>query len=114
MRIQGYANSTGLVNGTVIQTTTCVAFSWMWMLFPALLIILTAICLIITMVQPIYGAQKPLWKSSILPLLYASPGTQLMALSEAHDMEASSKIIVARLENIEDKWSFVDRSCERA
>ena len=108
IRIQGYdpMNSTQLVYGTVIQTTTCIAFSWGWMLFPALLIILTVICLVITMAQPIYGVEKPLWKSSILPLLYASPGTQLMASGEARDMEARSKITVARLEKSEDKWSF--------
>ena len=115
MRVRPRTNSSGLVYGTVIQTTTCIAFSWRWLLFPALLIILTAICLVITMVQPIYEkVENPLWKSSILPLLYASPGTQLMASGEAHDMEAKSKVTIARLENSEDKWSFVDISGERA
>jgi len=105
----------GLVNGTVMQTTTCIAISWRWLLFPALLIILTGICLVITMVQPIYDkVEIPLWKSSILPLLYASPGTQLMPLGEVHDMEVKSKVTIARLENSEDKWSFVDISSERA
>ena len=116
MRIQGYdprTNSTGLVYGTVNHTTTCIAFSWKWMLFPALLIILTVICLAITMAQPIYGVENPLWKSSILPLLYASPGTQLMASGEACDMKAKSKITVARLEKSENKWSFIDKSGER-
>jgi hypothetical protein len=54
MRVQGYdprTNSTGLVYGTVYQTTTCIAFSWTWLLFPALLIILTGICLVITMIH---------------------------------------------------------------
>jgi hypothetical protein len=101
-----------LVYGNVIQTTTCIAFSWEWMLFPALLIILTGICLVITMVRPIYGVEKPLWKSSILPLLYASPGTQLIASGEVHDMEVMSKITVSKLEKSENKWSFVDISCE--
>ena len=106
--------SAGLVYGTVKQTTTCIAFSWEWMLFPALLIILTIICLVVTMVQPIYRVESPLWKSSILPLLYASPGTQLMAPSgEARDIEAKSEITVARLKNSGDKWSFVDISSER-
>ncbi|KAN0071804.1 hypothetical protein V8E54_010400 [Elaphomyces granulatus] len=105
---------TKLVHGTAIKTDTCIAFSWKWLLFPALHLILTAIFLAIAMLQPIYEkVEKPLWKSSILPLLYASPGTQLMA-SEEHDMEAKSKVTIARLENSEDKWSFVDISGERA
>jgi hypothetical protein len=105
---------TKLVHGTAIQTDTCIAFSWKWLLFPALHLILTTIFLAITMLQPIYEkVEKPLWKSSILPLLYASPGTQLMA-SEEHGMEAKSKVTIARLENSEDKWSFVDISGERA
>jgi hypothetical protein len=117
MRMAGYSletNSSGLVYGTVIQTTTCIAFSWTWLLFPALLIILTAIFLVITMVQTVYEVEKPLWKSSILPLLYSSPGTQLMASGEAHDMEAKAKVTIARLENSEAKWSFVGISGERA
>jgi hypothetical protein len=117
MRMEGYSlrtNNSGLVYGTVIQTTTCIAFSWTWLLFPASLIILTAICLVITMVQTIYEVEKPLWKSSILPLLYASPGTLLVASGEAHDMEAKSKVTIARLENGEAKWSFVGISSERA
>ena len=61
------------------------------------------------MAQPIYGVEKPLGKSSILPLLYASPGTQLMASGEARDMEAKSMITVAQLEKSEDKWSFYIR-----
>jgi hypothetical protein len=104
MWVQGHdprTNSTGLVYGTVNQTTTCVAFSWTWLLFPALLI-LTGICLVITMIQPIYE-KTPLWKSSILPLLYASPGTQLMASGEADDMGVRSKGTIARLENGEGK-----------
>ena len=61
------------------------------MLFPALLLVLTALFLAITMLQPIYEKmEKPLWKYSILPLLYASPGTQLMASGGEHDMEAKS------------------------
>ena len=116
MQVQWYDPSTDgpeLIYGNVIQTTTCIAFSWEWMLFPALLIILTVICLVVTMVQPIYGVEKPLWKSSILPLLYASPGTQLIASGEAHDMKAKSKITVAKLEKSKDKWSFVGISSER-
>jgi hypothetical protein len=66
------------------------------------------------MVQTIYEVEKPLWKSSILPLLYASPGTQLMASGEAHDMGAKSKATIARLEKSGDKWSFVGISGERA
>ena len=88
MRMEGYdlgTNSSGLVYGTVIQTTTCIAFSWIWLLFPASHIALTGICLVITMVQTIYEVEKPLWKSSILPLLYASPGTQLTASGEKSD-----------------------------
>jgi hypothetical protein len=45
--------------------------------------------------------------------LYASPGTQLMASGEVDDMEARSKVTIARLENSEDKWSWVDISSQR-
>jgi hypothetical protein len=116
MRIQGYdprTNGTALVYGTVIETTTCITFFRKWILFPTLLIILTIVCLAITMAQPIYGVETPSWKSSILPLLYASPRTQLVASGEACDMMAKSKITVARLEKRENEWSFVDKSNER-
>jgi hypothetical protein len=109
MRIEG-----SLVYGTVMQTTTCIEIHWRWLLFPASLTILTVICLVITMVQPFFeDVEKPLWKSSILPFLYASPGTQLMASGEVRDMEAKSKVTITRLENSEDKWSLVNISGER-
>ena len=108
MRVQ----STGRVYGTVFQTTTCVSISWRWLLFPALLIIVTVICLVITMVQPIYAVETPFWKSSILPLLYASPGTQLMSSGAVHNMEAKSKVTIARLETNGNKWTFVEKSMD--
>jgi hypothetical protein len=47
MRVQGYdprTNSTGLAYyGSIIQTTTCIAVSWGWLLFPASLTILTVL-----------------------------------------------------------------------
>jgi hypothetical protein len=112
MRVQGYdprTNRVGLVNGTVIETSICISFSWQWLLYPGLFIGLTGVCLLGTLIQSTYqGTEVPPWKSSILPLLYASPGSRLAAPGDICSIEESSKTTMMKLERDDDRWAFVD------
>lgn len=78
------------VNGTVWETTICTQFDWPWLLFPATLVILTVISLVLMMASTASGADRPpVWKSSILPLLYLHDSGRSSSLQGYHksDME---------------------------
>ena len=56
------------VNGTVWETTICTQFNWPWLSFPAALVVLSVISLVLTIIPG--TNQPPAWKSSILPFLH--------------------------------------------
>lgn len=68
--------------GSVYQTDVCVQVNWQWLSLPATLLFLTAALLVGNIIASLRDRQRyPIWKSSILPLLYAAPGSELVALS---------------------------------
>ncbi|KAK6082490.1 hypothetical protein SCUP234_04329 [Seiridium cupressi] len=56
--------------GTVIEMTVCTNFDWRWLLMPLVLLAATAAILILMMVQNYRDPRQPVWKSSVLPLLF--------------------------------------------
>ncbi|KAI1765376.1 hypothetical protein GGR53DRAFT_263822 [Hypoxylon sp. FL1150] len=58
------------VNGQVNEMTVCTVFQWEWLLMPTLLVAATAAALIIMILQNLRDHEQPVWKSSLLPLLY--------------------------------------------
>ncbi|KAI9776888.1 MAG: hypothetical protein M1839_009336 [Geoglossum umbratile] len=76
IRITGFDSTglnQGLVNGTVYETAVCTRFDWYWLLFPVSLLALATILLILAILG---GRYQPIWKSSILPLLFCGFGRQ--------------------------------------
>ncbi|KAI9049748.1 hypothetical protein LZ554_005900 [Drepanopeziza brunnea f. sp. 'monogermtubi'] len=60
------------IQGVGERTVICARFHWPWLLFPAGLILATAVLLCMTTALRYYGALGiiPNWKASLLPLLY--------------------------------------------
>ncbi|KAI1857459.1 hypothetical protein JX265_011194 [Neoarthrinium moseri] len=56
--------------GSVIEMTVCTSFDWRWLLMPAVLLVATGSLLVLMIVQNYMNPQQPVWKSSILPLLF--------------------------------------------
>lgn len=56
--------------GLVTRTTICTAFDWQWLLLPISLVATTAALLILTVLQNNREHRQPVWKSSVLPLIF--------------------------------------------
>lgn len=62
------------VQGTVMQTTVCTRLTWQWLLLPCCILGLVFIFLVTTAFRSsVQREEVPLWKSSMLPLLFAKP-----------------------------------------
>ncbi|CEI69184.1 hypothetical protein FVEN_g4060 [Fusarium venenatum] len=61
------------VIGTVNETTICTVFDWRWILLPAGLMAVTMALLIYVVVQSYTNTTLPIWKTSVLPLLFYGP-----------------------------------------
>ncbi|VUC24915.1 unnamed protein product [Clonostachys rosea] len=70
----------GYVYGNVQEYGVCTEFHGEWLIFPLLLLVATALFLLHTVIRSVLRRHtEPLWKSSLLPALYASPESQLQA-----------------------------------
>lgn len=59
------------IYGTVFETNVCTRFEWQWLLFPVFLLSATLVLLLITAgISYMDTHQIPIWKSSLLPLLF--------------------------------------------
>ncbi|KAG8669276.1 hypothetical protein FPOAC1_008665 [Fusarium poae] len=66
-------SGTDRVTGTVNETTICTVFDWRWILLPAGLMAITMALLIHVVVQSYTNTTLPIWKTSVLPLLFYGP-----------------------------------------
>lgn len=89
------------VGGTAEQTDLCIQFDWMWLLLPTGLTLITVALLVASVVRTyLNGETTPVWKSSLLPLLFhgfrekGEEGTpdHRMGLAE---LETTAKAMVA-------------------
>ncbi|KAK1847774.1 hypothetical protein CCHR01_09616 [Colletotrichum chrysophilum] len=76
-RITGTSNETfsltgykEAVIGSVLGTTVCTRFDWQWVLLPITLVFATAILLTVAAAQSWTDPAIPVWKTSILPMLF--------------------------------------------
>ncbi|KAF4432741.1 hypothetical protein CGCF415_v007693 [Colletotrichum fructicola] len=76
-RITGTSNETfsltgykEAVIGSVLGTTVCTRFDWQWVLLPITLVFATAILLTVAVAQSWIDPAIPVWKTSILPILF--------------------------------------------
>ncbi|KAI8959210.1 hypothetical protein F5Y11DRAFT_333769 [Daldinia sp. FL1419] len=88
------------VNGLVNEMTVCTQFQWQWLLMPTILVAATAAILITMIIQNVRDHKQPVWKSSLLPLLYygfgerayqEDPNRPIMDISEMNKAAAETK-----------------------
>lgn len=74
------------VYGTVFETSVCTRFEWQWLLFPVFLLSATLVLLLITAgISYMDTQQIPIWKSSLLPLLFY--GLEKSAVDNGHELQ---------------------------
>jgi hypothetical protein len=75
-----------IIIGQVWHTTICTKFAWEWLIFPAALVLATLAILVTTMMMSRLDPQQlPIWKSSLLPLLYYGFGKEKEGASGVAD-----------------------------
>ncbi|KAF2735087.1 hypothetical protein EJ04DRAFT_601816 [Polyplosphaeria fusca] len=97
------------VPGTVLETTICSEFDWPWLCFPATLVLLTAVSLAsITFATTPKSGEPPIWKSSILPLIYGRRARTdgVISSNSLEEMSVSAKEDILVLEKGEEMWEF--------
>lgn len=114
LRMNGtdFFGSPSNVTGTAFQTVVCTQFQWGWLLFPAVMVLASAVLLVATAwrsssrwgrVRNNRGGSQvevPVWKSSLLPLLFygLEDGARLRgAPVEDKEMSGLAGEIMARL-----------------
>ncbi|CAH0054861.1 unnamed protein product [Clonostachys solani] len=101
----------GYIKGHVHYTTICTRFQWRWLLGPALLLLMTIGFFIHAVTRSVIRrGREPLWKSSILPVLYFNPESRGQGSKhELSELEKRAKSMIAALSlTSEGKWELVD------
>ncbi|ROV96177.1 hypothetical protein VSDG_05026 [Cytospora chrysosperma] len=58
------------VLGLVFESSTCTYFDWRWVFLPAILVVICALLLTWILVKNYRDPDQPVWKGSVLPLIY--------------------------------------------
>ncbi|KAE9968535.1 hypothetical protein BLS_005806 [Venturia inaequalis] len=100
------------VTGTAVQTTVCTRFDWPWLAFPTMLLIITLLLLLVMATKTLLDdAQIPIWKSSILPLLFVGNGIGAINSSEdLDDVHKEANMTTMSLKFDGHGWAFVGES----
>lgn len=105
IRDTGDASNSRPATGQVFMSQTCIGVDWVWLTFPALLIVVTTGFLVPLIWQTRSSAKgqsgrKP-WKSSTLPLLWCELGdssyVRFCSLDKVDDMEHLSDVVRVQL-----------------
>lgn len=114
------------VEGSAWITAVCIHADWLWLIYPAVLLFLAASLLVVTCVQTWQDrAKQPIWKSSILPLLFydirqAGQGeiqgvmTETTPLLQLEELESLADKTLVRFSTNIDHPGFVrnQRQCD--
>ncbi|KLO84805.1 uncharacterized protein LW93_5087 [Fusarium fujikuroi] len=88
--------------GQATEMAICTVFDWRWVLLPAGLMAITILLLIVAVVQGFTNPGMPVWKTSILPLLFYGPNvvghTQETDLD---DLQKEAGRVIVRMEHDE-------------
>ncbi|CCT63697.1 uncharacterized protein FFB20_02850 [Fusarium fujikuroi] len=88
--------------GQATEMAICTVFDWRWVLLPAGLMAITMLLLIVAVVQGFTNPGMPVWKTSILPLLFYGPNvvghTQETDLD---DLQKEAGRVIVRIEHDE-------------
>ncbi|KAF5596557.1 hypothetical protein FPCIR_3963 [Fusarium pseudocircinatum] len=89
-------------SGQATEMAICTVFDWRWVLLPAGLVAITMLLLIVAVVQGFTNPGMPVWKTSILPLLFYGPNvvghTQETDLD---DLQKEAERVIVRIEHDE-------------
>ncbi|KAK1456827.1 hypothetical protein CMEL01_16184 [Colletotrichum melonis] len=90
--------------GICNQTSICVRFEGWWLLYPAALLALTSALLVAAYVQSCRDSgRQPIWKSSILPLLFYNISEEQSSNERNENRHSSQSIPVIQLEELESR-----------
>ncbi|QDS68752.1 hypothetical protein FKW77_004803 [Venturia effusa] len=96
------------VNGTAYRDAICTSFHWQWLLFSAVLLLLTAALLVTTIARTMHRLQDvPVWKSSILPLLFSTSDNFHTKSGSIKDIDARAEKTIVTLERDDNTWGFL-------
>jgi hypothetical protein len=70
VRTHGYRNYTWPTHGTKWYKTTCIKIEWGWVSFPACILVLSGIFLVLVHIKSRGVESEKLWKSSTLAILF--------------------------------------------
>lgn len=107
-----YHTTADVALGTVYATEVCVRFQWRWLLLPACLLALSALLLLATvLVDGLSRRRRPIWKSSLLPLLYYGfaqpPAVELDRAVDVRHLDAKSKKMPVHLSTLDGSVGFM-------
>lgn len=115
MQTDNRAHAPLFSTGTVQQSTICTRFDWEWLLLPVILTIIISILLIWMMIRGWRHPEQPVWKNSLLPLLFygfrgSDPGSQPLETRDGLDKRAQETMAMFRADGgpgFENKGSRV-------
>lgn len=98
--------------GRVHTTEVCVRFQWRWLVLPACLLAVSALLLLATLLADgLSRRRRPIWKSSLLPLLYYGfaqpPAVELGQAVDVRHLDAKSKKMPVHLSTMDGSVGFM-------
>lgn len=106
-----------VARGQVYMTAVCVRFQWRWLVLPAGLLAASALLLLATILADGLSTMRrrrpprPIWKSSLLPLLYYGfarpPAVELGRAVDVRHLDAKSKKMPVHLSTMDGSVGFV-------
>lgn len=98
--------------GVVHTTEVCVRFQWRWLVLPAALVAASALLLLATVLADgLSSRRRPIWKSSLLPLLYYGfaqpPAVELGRAVDVRHLDAKSRKMPVHLSTRDGSVGFV-------
>lgn len=103
--------------GTAIEFAVCVQFHWRWLLFPAGILFLTAVLLLFIMLPELLSSKtsqyQPLWKTSILPLIFYAVGSKIRSNDidiplETAELKRMADNQIIRIGSSMEGWGFIE------
>lgn len=107
-----YNTTAAVAMGTVYTTEVCVRFQWRWLILPACLLAISALLLLATVLADgLSRRRRPIWKSSLLPLLYYGfaqpPAVELDRAVDVRHLDAKSKRMPVHLNTMDGSVGFM-------
>ncbi|KAK8070584.1 hypothetical protein PG997_010787 [Apiospora hydei] len=106
-------NNNLVANGTVMETTVCTQFNWVWLVYPLAILVGTLVLFIATFISSsgMFGhVKETIWKSSVLPLLFYGLEAQHkrdgIRLATANELTAVAKRLKVDFSARDGGWRF--------